>query len=91
MRHPKNPNSTAGQSTIEYILMLSIIVSLFVTFSRFFRDSQIASKILKPITEDYRRAYQFGAVNVKGLGQEEVENHPRVSEGNNFKIFVNPK
>jgi hypothetical protein len=80
-----------GQTTLEYILMLSIIVSLFVGISKFMNDSQIASKILKPITEDYRRAYQFGATNIRGLEQEEVENHPRVLGGNNFKIFINPK
>ncbi len=81
----------SGQTTIEYILMLSIIVSLFVGLSKFMKDSDIGSKILKPITDDYRRAYQFGGTNVKGLDQEEVEFHPRVTQGNNFKIFVNPK
>lgn len=83
--------SNRGQATLEYILMLAIIVGLFAGMARFFTDSDINGRIMGPLTDQFRRTYQFGNPKTKGLDQEEPINHARVEDGQNFRLFFVPK
>lgn len=84
-------SNRSGQTTVEYILLLSIVIGIFVAVSGFLKKNKMVDKLAKPVVQDYRRAYQFGTPEAKGVDSEEVEKHPRVTTGNNFRIFVNPE
>ena len=80
-----------GQTTLEYVALLAVVVGVFVAVSQFLKKADLAKRLSQPITQEYRRAYQFGNPQAKGLDTEEIELHPRVVTGNNFRIFINPE
>ena len=84
--------SQAGQGTVEYILLLSIIVSFFLFLSRGLQNSEAGRRLMEPLAQDYRTVYQFGKKGVVGSDNGNIPNdHPRFeSPSNNFRIFLNP-
>lgn len=81
-----------GQATLEYILVLGIILLIFAAVMQILTGAGLDKKIMKPITEDFRRAYQFGHPKAKGFEEPGGPDlHPRAEGGNNFRIFFNPK
>lgn len=84
-------DTRSGQAALEYILLLAILVGFFLIVSGALKQNQLAQNLTKPISDEFRRSYQFGSPRVKGIETEDVEFHPRVSNGNNFRIFINPE
>ncbi len=80
-----------GQAAVEYVLLLFIIVMAFIGVAAFLSDSRLSSRIMKPIKEDYARAYRYGHVKAKGYEDGGPEYHPRIVDDggeNNFRIFI---
>ncbi len=83
-----------GQATVEYILLLSVLVSLFLIVARGIGQMGLAEKLARPIQKDFKAAYQYGHPKAKGSADGGFEHHPRAMEGGkdkeNFRIFLNP-
>ena len=83
----------SGQATVEYILLLGIVMLAFLQLLNGVNKAGIASKLLTPISGDFASAYQFGHVQATGYGGGGTpKNHPRAEplgggENNNFRIF----
>lgn len=89
--------SQSGQATLEYILILSIVVLGVITVFRGLERLDLQSKLRKPIAGEFARAYRYGHPRAKGYedGNEYnsggPEMHPRVSAEGNFRVFFNPR
>jgi hypothetical protein len=79
-----------GQTTVEYILLISIIAGLFAAVSRGLANSRIGDALMKPLNKDFAMAYKYGHPKARGYDEGGPEMHPRITEGNNFRIFINP-
>ena len=80
-----------GQATVEYILMLAVLTSVFIGVMKALGGSGLSSKLTQPITGAYKRAYQNGhpeATSVDDGGKR----HPRMlGKAESFRIFINPE
>ena len=83
--------SRAGQTTVEYILLIAIVVSLFAIVARVFKDRHIAENLASPLDKKFKYAYQYGSPDARGPDDGGAQNHPRVVGGNNFRIFLGTK
>jgi hypothetical protein len=98
-------HSESVQATIEYILLLSIVVGFFLIVRSGLNRINVASSLTAPIHGDFKAAYQFG--HPKACFDEntgEAGWHPRAARGGggcargntaeagdrNFRIFINP-
>lgn len=80
-----------GQAVVEYILILAVITGFFVLVTRALRDEKIASAVLKPLTEEHARAYQFGHPEARGPDDGRGPKlHPRIPGDGGGRIFLNP-
>lgn len=79
-----------GQATLEYIMILAILVGIFVTALAQIREMDLAGKMTGLITREFAAAYQYGHPEAKGPGNGGPEMHPRYIGGKNFRIFINP-
>ena len=86
-----NYKSVSGQSTVEYLLLLVVIMSLVVTvfrsdaFNQFFaEDSAFFAKIERLIEYSYRHGVPGGddTVNYSGTG------HPSFYGGGGTRFFI---
>lgn len=79
-----------GQTVVEYILLLSIVVALFATASAGLRKMGLTKMLLNPLQQQFAKTYQYGHPKAKGLDDGGPEYHPRLVQGgnNNFRIFV---
>jgi len=79
----------SGQALTEYVLLLLAIVSGYLLVARGLASAGISSLMLKPLQEDFAKAYQFGHPKAE-LNGDSAKNHPRaqVSGENNFRIFL---
>ncbi|MGZ3697258.1 MAG: Flp family type IVb pilin [Bdellovibrionota bacterium] len=82
--------SESGQTTVEYILMLSIVVSLFVVLLQGLNKIGMMGLLMKPLKTDFALTYKNGHPKAKGFDDGGPENHPRIVSGGNFRIFINP-
>jgi hypothetical protein len=80
----------SGQALTEYMLMLFVVMLLFGALIRFLSSADLPGKLLKPVQEDYKRAYRYGHIKTKGPEDGGPYWHVRIVEGENFRIFVNP-
>ncbi len=78
----------SGQSVIEYILLLAIVVGFFYSVFGAIRSWGLPDKFFGAYRETYASAYQFGDPRTRQRGSD-YEYHPRVfSNGQgNFRIF----
>ena len=83
--------SVAGQATVEYIMILSVVVALFAVLAMFMKSVGIENKFLKGVRENFARTYQYGHPKAKGFDDGGPEMHPRVNAQGNFRIFINPR
>jgi hypothetical protein len=78
-----------GQATTEYILLLSIVLLIFITIAQGITNGQLMGKLLSPINNDFRKAYQNG--HPKASAPDDPGGsvkHPRDTQGNGgFRIF----
>jgi hypothetical protein len=81
-----------GQTGLEWLLLIFVIVGGFVTVTAGMDRYQLASKIARPINTTFKRTYQYGHPKAKGYDDGGPEFHPRATDrgNNNFRIFINP-
>ncbi len=79
-----------GQAVTEYILLLALVVGLFMHISKLLSQRDWFATLAKPITVDFKYAYQYGHPTARGIedgGQKFIALSP---EEGNFRIFINP-
>lgn len=80
-----------GQTTLEYVLVLAIVVMAYVGVVQWFTGFNLFQKIYKPIHEDFKYAYQYGHPEARGYEDDQgPKMHPRITEDENFRIFLYP-
>lgn len=80
----------SGQAVLEYVLLLSIVLSMFAQFSKYLSERDWFAKMTAPITTEYRYAYRYGHPKARGVddgGQKFIAQH---SDPASFRIFINP-
>jgi Flp pilus assembly pilin Flp len=87
MKPKRLKRDESGQAVIEYVLLISIIVSAFVLISRGLVNLGFADKLTAPIKGEFARIYQYGHPKAKGHEDGGPEFHPRA----NGRVFINPR
>jgi len=86
-----NSTNQSGQAIVEYILLISIVVGLFLIVSRGLNQGNLAVVITKPIKEDYAKVYKYGHPKASGVDDPEgPARHPRFEGSNSFRLYINP-
>jgi len=81
----------SGQATIEYVLILSILVGFYMVLITAIEKGRLAERLMGPIVGSYAMTYKYGHPKAKGFDEGTPENHPRaVSEGK-VRLFINPR
>jgi len=86
MRH----SDESGQTVIEYILLLSIITAAFVVVSKGLTRAGLTRMLMRPLQENFARAYQYGHPEALGYDDGGPKKHPRAQGENSFRLFINP-
>ncbi len=76
-----------GQALVEYILLISAVVSIFITVSGLINRMDIPKKMVQLISGPFSAAYQYGHPKVKGPDQGGPLMHPRIESDGNFRLF----
>lgn len=85
--------SESGQAVFEYILLLIVLLSAYVAFVRSLSTFQLGARLLRPIQQDYKNAYQIGHPKGRSNDEGTSQNHPRADDRgtNSFRLFINPR
>lgn len=86
----RSKKSESGQTTIEYVLLLAIVVGFFVTLMTAFKSFGLQRKLMAPLQGSFARTYQYGHPEALGYDDGGPKRHPRAAQtGNgNFRIFT---
>ena len=88
-KHLKNED---GQSAIEYILIIGIVVNFAVLIVNWMKQSQLEQKIMAPLSQDYAMTYKYGHPKAKGFDEGSPNaQHPRAVVGGRVRLFINPR
>jgi uncharacterized protein (UPF0333 family) len=88
----KKPTDESGQAVVEYLLLLSVIVSAYVGVARYLTTSGFTQKLTTPITGAFAATYRYGDPKAKGPEDGSPDRHPRAENGqDSFRIFINPE
>jgi hypothetical protein len=89
---PPCSNEESGQAVVEYVLLLSVVVTLFVAVLQGMDRLRITGRLAEFVTGGFKSTYQFGHPDASFGGDSggETKNHPRVvgQGSNNFRIFL---
>ena len=79
--HPKE----SGQTIVEYVLVLLMVVGA----TKIILDLLPAQiqKFERALSQDYVASYRYGDIRTKGPEEGAYDLHPRVSTGNNFRMW----
>jgi hypothetical protein len=77
----------SGQAVLEYILLLTLVVSLFGVIASSLGKFDIGGKLLGPLSGDFAHAYRYGHPKALGYDDGGPKKHPRANGGDNFRIF----
>lgn len=77
----------SGQSTLEYLLLLLIVVGAYGTILQWIQQARLADLLAAPLTDTFAKVYKYGHPKAKGYDEGTPENHPRV----NGRAFINPR
>jgi Flp pilus assembly pilin Flp len=81
----------SGQAAIEYVLILTIIVSFYMALMTVIDRANLAEKLSGPIVGSYARTYKYGHPKAKGFDEGTPENHPRAVIDGKVRLFINPR
>ena len=82
--------SQEGQAFLEYILILAIIAAMAAALAAALPALGIGNRLIRPVKEDFSRAYRYGHPKVKGPDEQDGPSmHPRIRDS--FRIFVRPE
>ena len=82
--------ASAGQATVEYVLLLFLIFVIFTAVSRFIADKGIMQDIAAPLQKNYKTLYQYGHPKAKGQDGG-YEFHPEGLKGKPIRVFINTR
>jgi hypothetical protein len=89
---PQIENDESGQAVTEYVLLLFIVVTAYLSIVAFINSYGLAGKLTTPITQSFAHAYQYGRPDALGFDDPGgPKNHPRIPEDNAIRLFINPK
>ncbi len=82
----------SGQAIVEYILLLSIIVSVFTLVMQSLSQSGAMKSMKKPLEKDFVFTYRYGHPEARGQEDGGPKYIPSLVDpsGQNFRIFINP-
>jgi hypothetical protein len=90
-------NGRSGQSLIEYVLLVAIVVMLFSFVMKRLADGDAMARLKRPFTEEFKFTYRYGHPEARGHEDGGPVNIPQYQPaGNasggdhNFRIFLNP-
>ncbi len=81
----------SGQSVIEYVLILSIIVSFYMGLVTVIDKARLAERLAGPVVGSYAKTYKYGNPTAKGYDEGSPENHPRATADGKVRLFINPR
>ncbi len=87
----KSRSNEEGQATVEYILILSIVVGVFLALTQSAGLTGLGPSLINSFSKDFAHAYQYGNPKTLGYGENDgPKYHPRVIGGDetNFRIFI---
>jgi len=79
-----------GQAITEYVLMIAIVVTFYLTTVGFLNQFGFAQQLASPIQNSFARAYQYGKPDVYGFENGGPKDHPRITSPGNNRLFINP-
>ncbi len=83
--------SESGQSLVEYILLLMIVVSAYTAIMKLLGNTPVLTALKKPFTQDYKYTYDYGHADARGQSDGGPIYIPQCSAADqNFRIFINP-
>jgi len=80
----------SGQAILEYILLLSIIVSIYSMFLNGLMNSGAFSQLKSPLEKQFKYTYQYGHPEARGQTDGGPKFIPQQHDPQNFRIFINP-
>lgn len=81
----------SGQAVLEYILLLSIVISLYTAMLGLLSKSNVMLALKKPLEKDFKFTYQYGHPKARGQNDGGGPLYiPQHHEDQNFRIFINP-
>ncbi|MBC7386613.1 MAG: hypothetical protein H7301_10705 [Cryobacterium sp.] len=89
-RARRNFQPESGQAVIEYVLILSIVVFIYMGLMVAIEKGKLAERLAGPIVGSYANVYKYGNAKAKGFDEGTPENHPRILSGGKIKLFINP-
>lgn len=90
-RHFSAVRDERGQTTIEYIIIVFVVVSVFLMIVAFLNNYNLMNKLTQPLQVDFKYTYQYGKGDARGYQDPGGPfDHPRIPTGKNFRIFINP-
>lgn len=84
-------SSSSGQSVVEYVIMLAIVMMLFIAMRAALKDMRYGDLLSRPIKKDFAAAYQYGHPQAKdpSEGAEWLPHAPMPNaKSNNFRMFI---
>lgn len=88
----------SGQGSIEYIIVLAMVVGMFVALKAGLDSYKLGDKIKTALFEKFQNVYRFGHPDARSgidgksgfVKQARFSNSPSGNDSQNFRIFVNP-
>jgi hypothetical protein len=81
-----------GQATLEYVLLLFIVLAMFLAVAAFMRGSNLFQKVVAPVKDSFAHSYQYGHPKARGFGESGgPTHHPREYGEENFRLYINPR
>jgi hypothetical protein len=81
----------SGQATIEYVLVLSVVIAAYMAIVSMVDRARLAERLMAPIVGSYAKVYKYGHPKAKGFDEGTPENHPRAVDGGRVRLFINPR
>jgi hypothetical protein len=81
----------SGQATIEYVLVLTVVVAGYMALITMIDRLNLAERLTGPIVGSYAKVYKYGHPKAKGFDEGTPENHPRAVTDGRVRLFINPR
>ncbi|RYZ73311.1 MAG: hypothetical protein EOP09_02080 [Proteobacteria bacterium] len=83
--------SQSGQATLEYVLVLFLVVIIFSLVGKVMQGTRIVERMMGPLKQSYGAIYKYGHVKAKGPDEGGTAYHPQALYGTPGRIFINPQ
>lgn len=91
LRKSPSRESEQGQAVVEYILLVSIVVSFLFILTQALGRIGLGKKLTAPLSKSFAMAYKYGDPRAKGYDEGTPTYHPRVVGGDhNLRLFAIP-